>query len=144
MQIQINDQYAIKSDQYSWQIAEKRARTRDGDTVVEWCPFLWFSSLDKACGALAERSLRTSGAQSLTQAIAQLDRIVAELCTALHPQFEVRRIATNPNESTTSRQTRAKTRNGPTHTKPLPSRENAVAGLCSGVHPYPTIEATEV
>ena len=135
MILQIDEQYAITSDQYSWQIAELKRRRRAGETVLEWKPILWFTSLENACRALVERSLRLSEASTLAQALAEAERTVARLCAALTPEFEIRSTSTfgGIESHATSAQKRAKVCDGGGAPLPLLNPERGSAHLCAPV-----------
>ena len=136
MRLAIDHQISIISDQHSWALAERRERTRHGRKVTEWQPFLWYSSLEKACSGFVERSLRLSDAESLAEALADVDRAVAKLCAALHPQFEVKAchgVDTTDGAYASERQGSAKAEKCLGGATPFERIENALADLGGAV-----------
>ena len=93
MLIQITDEYAITSDQYSWQIAKRCNRNRDGKKVVEWAAIFWYSTFEGAVNGLVEYQIRLSNAQTLADALIDAKSVVADLCKALQPQIDVQKVA---------------------------------------------------
>ena len=85
MMIPINDRYRISSDRYQWMIQE--ARTRKGDKV--WESKCFFGTFPAAVKGLWELMVRESEAQTLVDALADVEKITTTLSQALTPQFEV-------------------------------------------------------
>ncbi len=56
--IQVDEQYAIGADAYSWHILE-RHRYKGGH---RWEPILWFATLEHCANALTDLAVRTCGA----------------------------------------------------------------------------------
>lgn len=90
MHIQINQQFALGSDRHAWTIKEKVTRKRKGRLVEEWQTILWFASIEQAVHGLANLRLRQSDAQTVAEALHEVNIITAELCGALQPHFEVK------------------------------------------------------
>jgi hypothetical protein len=70
-------------------IARKKVRKRKGVETCEWSAFLWFISLEAALKELFSLQLRLSDASTLAEAAVDAKRILASLCEALQPTFEV-------------------------------------------------------
>jgi hypothetical protein len=83
--IQIDEHYAIGADAHSWHILEchryKGAR--------RWEPISWYDSLERCVNGLADKAVRTSGAQSLSQALLDAKRVPSALHVELRPSFKV-------------------------------------------------------
>lgn len=75
MFLPINDQYRLTADSRCWMIEEKRPRKRKGEIRDEWTPIRF--------------RLRTSEAQNVVEALAEIKHIAAELCEALRPMPHV-------------------------------------------------------
>ncbi len=88
----IDDRCRLAGDRYSWMIQKHRRRkTRRGNAVVDdWETFSWHPTIEQAVNALADYQLRTSGAQTLADALAEVKRINAALTRALSPRLEVK------------------------------------------------------
>jgi hypothetical protein len=89
MILPIDDRYRLAADRYSWSIQEYRGKRRQS-LAERWEPISWHPTLDSAVNALSHLMLRTSEAQTLADAVIEVDRITAKLCHALSPTFEVR------------------------------------------------------
>lgn len=85
MIIPIDERWRIASDQRQWIIQE--IRTRNGE--IEWEPQLYFSSLPRAIKALGEMMVRLSDAQTVADALVDIDNVVTTLSRAIPTQFEV-------------------------------------------------------
>lgn len=89
MILPINEKYRIEADSLSWMIQSKATRKRDGQSIEEWRSVSWHSSLQSALQGLAERMIRSSDAQTVADAIADVKAVCAELSEALQPKFTV-------------------------------------------------------
>ncbi|GEM_PF-3317588 len=89
MFLPINGQYRLAADSRCWMIEEKRPRKRRGEIREEWTAIRWYSTLAQAAEGYAEFRLRTSEAQNVVEALAEIKRIAAELCEALRPMPHV-------------------------------------------------------
>ena len=89
MIIPINDQYRLASNEQAWMIQRAKARTRDGETVTEWPPTLWYVDLPDAVRGLAKLMLRTSDAQTLADALIEVENVATTLTQALAPRFKL-------------------------------------------------------
>ena len=85
MLIPINDQYRIASDSRQWMI--QKSRTRNGETV--WQPKSYFGTIDSAVKELGELMVRTSDAQTLVDALADVEKANTTLSQALTPHSEL-------------------------------------------------------
>ncbi len=87
-----DDRYRLAGDRYSWMIQKHRRRkTRRGNAVVDdWETLSWHPTLQGTVNVLAEYALRTSGTQSVAEALAEVERIGAMLTRALGPRYEVK------------------------------------------------------
>ncbi len=86
MILPISDKYRLVSDRHGWAIQEFRPK-KNGD---EWRPVLFYSDIGKAVSGLANLMLRTSDAQTLADALAEVENISRQLTRALAPEFEVK------------------------------------------------------
>ena len=85
MVIPINEHYQIASDSRQWMIQE--ARTRNGETV--WQPKYYFGTIESAVKELGELMVRTSDAQTLVDALADVEKVTTTLSQALTPHSEL-------------------------------------------------------
>ena len=76
----------------------RRKDRKTGKLVIEWQQIMWFANLQQAAHGLAELCLRTSDTQTVVDALSEVKRVVATLCNALQPYFDVR-IRDGPKES---------------------------------------------
>ncbi len=90
--IPIDADYRLTADSQSWMIQRcKRRKARRGGFITdEWKAFSWHPTLEQAVNALADYQLRTSGVQTLADALAEVKRIKAALTRALSPRFEIK------------------------------------------------------
>ena len=84
MIIPIDAQFRIKSDRYQWMIQERR--TRKGREV--WESKLFFGTFQLAVKELGELMVRLSGADTLADALEEVDTVTTTLSQALTPQLE--------------------------------------------------------
>jgi len=84
MIIPINDRYRIASDPRQWMIQE--SRTRNGE--AEWESRYYFGTLESAVKELREVMVRTSDAQTLVDALADVEKATTILSQARTLQLE--------------------------------------------------------
>ena len=84
MKIPINGQFRIKSDRYQWMIQERR--TRKGREV--WESKLFFGTFQLAYKGLGELMVRLSDADTLADALEDVENVATTLSQALTPQLE--------------------------------------------------------
>ena len=84
MKIPINTQFRIKSDRYQWMIQERR--TRKGREV--WESKLFFGTFQLAYKGLGELMVRLSDADTLADALEDVENVATTLSQALTPQLE--------------------------------------------------------
>ena len=85
--IPINEDYALGADAHAWHIL-KRHRDKDN---YRWEPTAKYATLEQCVNGFAERAVRLSGAQTLTELLAESQRVVSVICGALQPHFKVER-----------------------------------------------------
>ena len=83
--IQVDARYAIGADTHAWHILE-RYRYKGGH---RWEPIAWYATAEQCVNALADRAVRTCGAQTLVDTLAESKRIISTICGALRPRFKV-------------------------------------------------------
>ena len=84
MMIPINDQLRIKSDSRQWMIERKRLR----QGKESWEARLYFGTLEACLKDLGELMVRTSKANTLADALKDVEKVTATLSQALTPQIE--------------------------------------------------------
>ncbi|SVE46624.1 uncharacterized protein METZ01_LOCUS499478 [marine metagenome] len=84
MIIPIDAQFRIKSDRYQWAIQERRTR-KGGES---WESKLFFGTFQSAAKELGELMVRLSGADTLADALEEVDTVTTTLSQALTPQLE--------------------------------------------------------
>jgi len=89
MILAIDEKYRIKSDEYCWHIQKARTRTKDGKKVIDWESIKWVTSLESAVNILGELMVRTSDAQTLGEALIEIEKITTTLSQALTTKFKV-------------------------------------------------------
>ncbi len=94
MILPIDDNWRIKADSYSWAI-QKKGQKKDketGEKVDKWVSKCWYTTPEAAIRELGRLLVRTSDAQTLAEALVEVDRVSATLTQALALDFEVKRI----------------------------------------------------
>ena len=89
MILPVNEQYRIKGDQHSWAIERVRKRKKNGKVVHEWQSFQWYTSFEQAVNGLGELMVRTSDAETLADALREVEKVYTTLSQALTPKFRV-------------------------------------------------------
>ncbi len=89
MHIPISNDYAIGTDQYSWQILKRITRKRDGRSVEEWEAIKWYTTLENAITGFADFKLRTSDAKALADLFKEQKKLKAGLCRSLRTRSKV-------------------------------------------------------
>ena len=84
MKLRITDQYRITTDEYQYIV--NRKRTRKGK--LDWDAESYHPSFQGALQHIGERLVRDSDAQTLADAIADVEKVTTTLSQALTPQFE--------------------------------------------------------
>ena len=84
MMIPINDQLRINSDSRQWMIERKRIRKGK----ESWEARLYFGTLEACIKDLGELMVRTSKANTLVDALKEVENVTATLCQALTPQID--------------------------------------------------------
>ena len=84
MMIPINDQLRIKSDSRQWMIERKRLRKGK----ESWEARLYFGTLEACLKDLGELMVRTSKANTLVDALKEVEKVTATLSQALTPQID--------------------------------------------------------
>ena len=84
MKLRITDQYQITTDEYQYIV--NRKRTRKGK--LDWEPESYHPTFQGAFQHIGERLVRDSDAQTLADAIADVENVTTTLSQALTPQFE--------------------------------------------------------
>ena len=89
MILPVNDQYRIAADSNSWSIQENKGVNREtGD--VRWVSLSWHADLESAVNSLAGLMIRTSNAQTLTDALCEVERVTRTITHAFSTVFELR------------------------------------------------------
>lgn len=84
MILPIDEHYRIAADAQCWSI-QRRKHRKDGEA---WESFKFYASLDDAIQGLAQLMIRTSDAETLADALLEVERVSTRLCTALSPTVE--------------------------------------------------------
>ena len=87
MILPINGHYRLASDEHGWSIQRPRTRKVDGRPVTEWQSLKWYGSIKQAVNALGELMVRTSEADTLAEALAEVENVTATLTRALSTEF---------------------------------------------------------
>ena len=91
MIIPIDEKYRIKSNKYCWMIQEygNNKNKETGEIETTWTSFKWCNSFEDVVNTLAQLMIRTSSAETLAEALVDVDRVVVTLSRALMPKIEV-------------------------------------------------------
>ena len=87
MILPIDDEYRIKGDKHSWAI--QKGRMKKGE--ITWESISWFTSLESTVNHLGDLMVRTTDAQTLADALKEIEKISTKLSQALTTKFEVTR-----------------------------------------------------
>ena len=85
MILPIDDDYRIKGDKHSWAI--QKGRMKQGE--ITWESISWFNSLESTVNQLGNLMVRTSDAQTLGDALKEIEKTTTLLTHALSPKFKV-------------------------------------------------------
>ncbi len=85
MILPIDDEYRIKGDKHSWAI--QKGRIKKGE--ITWESVSWFNSLESTVNHLGNLMVRTSNAQTLADALKEIEKVTTLLTHALSPKFKV-------------------------------------------------------
>lgn len=83
MILPINDKYRIYADESCWML-QKYISKKSGWKIIKYCP-----TLESAVSYLSQLMLRTSDAQTLDEALKEVDRICRLLTNALNPEYKL-------------------------------------------------------
>ena len=83
MKLRINDQYQITTDEYQYIV--NRKRTRKGK--LDWDAESYHPTFQGALQHIGERLVRDSDAQTLADAIADVENVTTTLSQAVRGQF---------------------------------------------------------
>jgi len=90
MDINLSPDIRLSSDSRCWMLKRKRMRTnKQGARQEEWEAFNWFSSATSAIQAAANIMVRESDAETFTEALVYVEKMVTSLTQVLTPHFEV-------------------------------------------------------
>ena len=84
MIIPVNEQYRIASDSLQWIV--QKARTRNGKK--DWAPKLFYPTFESALKGLGELMVRRSDAETLADAIGDVEMVSTTLSQALTIRIE--------------------------------------------------------
>ena len=101
MQLPINHKYRITGDSKQWVLEQRMRRKRQcsasvqasADVYTDWKPVGYYVTLKDLVRSLSELQLRTSNANTLVEAMVEVNRIGTELVAALSPSFEIKQRA---------------------------------------------------
>lgn len=85
--IQVDKDYALGADSACWHFLQRKPYKGN----YRWEPIASYTTVEQCANALADRAVRTCGAQSLSKALAEAKRVTSALCRALQAHFHVQR-----------------------------------------------------
>jgi hypothetical protein len=86
MFLQINDGWAISSDENAW-IVKKYHEPCESQPNGYWENKTWHTKFEDAIKSLARRQIRLSGAENLADAIKDAQKVAQELSSVLDAEF---------------------------------------------------------
>jgi len=89
MIIPIDDDYRIAGDKLAWMIQKSRLKKVSGEKEKVWESINWFGSLESAINTLCDLMVRTSEAQTLGDALLEVEKVSTKLSQALSIKFKV-------------------------------------------------------
>ena len=84
MIIPVDEQFRIATDPNQWMV--EKARTRNGKK--DWAPKLFYPTFESALKGLGELMVRRSNAETLADALLDVNEIATTLSQALTPTIE--------------------------------------------------------
>jgi len=93
MIIPIDDDYRIDSDAYCWRVSKKSLFKKDGKLMEQWKPLSFHGSIGQAVRSLHNRLLRETNTETLSEAIAEMERVSDKLSRSLEGKLEIAVIA---------------------------------------------------
>lgn len=91
MEIPINDEWRIKSDEHAWIVQRKgRRMDEEGEWQESWTSKTWHGTCEQAVNSLAQKMLRDSDASTLPDALAAAKNVATVITGALTPVFDVK------------------------------------------------------
>ncbi len=88
MNIPLNDGYRLSADKYQW-IVQKKRKKLDKEGNIVWRPLSFHPTPEHAIKHHAHMLVRTSEAETLQEALNQIERVTSELTQALSGEFDV-------------------------------------------------------
>ena len=86
MELEINNKYRITSDKYQWTIQEKRTRKGEDD----WNSILYYATFEHAINGLRELMVRLSDANTLTDALRDVENVTTQLSQAIPDTLRIK------------------------------------------------------
>jgi hypothetical protein len=86
MKLDINNKYRITSDKYQWTIQEKRTRKGEDD----WNSILYYGTFEHAINGLRELMVRLSDANTLTDALRDVENVTTQLSQAIPDTLRIK------------------------------------------------------
>ena len=90
MIIPLDEGYRLKSDSRQW-IIQKYTPAKEKKS--EWKSLAYFVDPSKAVTELIQRRIRVSDAQTLAEALVEVDRVTRAVLDALAPHFKVEEVS---------------------------------------------------
>lgn len=91
MIIPIDDKYRIAADTHSWMVQQYLGKDKSGKDI--WQSVAWYSSLKSAVKGLVDRCIRTAEAETVLDAVEEVNAVIERLTKVLQPVVEVRRVS---------------------------------------------------
>lgn len=85
MILPIDDDYRIMGGKHSWAIQKAKMK----ESEIAWESISWFTSLESTVNHLGQLMVRTSDAQTLADALKEIEKVTTLLTHALSPKFKV-------------------------------------------------------
>lgn len=91
MILPINDKYRIMANKHAWVIQKYSESIKDGKISHNWASKGNYIKLEPCIQGLAQLMLRTSDAETLAEALKEVERILQVLTQALEPDYKIER-----------------------------------------------------
>jgi len=89
MRIILNNKFAIRADQHSYQILRINKRKRNGRQADEWRPVAWYMTIESLIAGFAEYQIRMSNVETLAELLQFKKDLIAELRERLPDDFKM-------------------------------------------------------